>query len=112
MNLLDNYESFILIVIFCTSLSGLIAYSIKSIHSRRKLNSFKETVYKLMLAAEKKDSFGDKKFICVVEKLYKLLPNRSKVKYSKDDVQKWVQQLYDEFANDYLDNNQSKSFKL
>ncbi|WP_105616067.1 hypothetical protein [Vallitalea okinawensis] len=105
MNLYEDYESFILVVIFCISLLGLLAISIKGFHSRKKIQRYKTITYQLMLSAEKKYSFGDKKFIYVVESLYIMLPERIKTKQTKDDVQKWVQQIYNEFRKEYLDNS-------
>lgn len=64
------------------------------------LDDFREVAYQIMLVAEKKFSDGDKKFIYVVERVYELLVDPLKAIFTKNDAQKWIQTLYDDFVKD------------
>ncbi|WP_105618164.1 hypothetical protein [Vallitalea okinawensis] len=106
LEFLNNYGLYLLIVICLIGLVAYTSWSIKVRGTKETLENFREVAFKFMLAAEKKFSNGDKKFIYVVERLYVILPDPIKVVFTKDDIQKWVQTLYDDFVMDYLDDGQ------
>lgn len=67
------------------------------------LKELRETAYKLMLASEKKFDIGKEKKDWVAAKLYFVLPDSLKIFIDIENVEKFVQDCYDE-AKDYLDD--------
>jgi len=81
---------------------GAIGYGGWSIYKNgvwKTLEQSKPMVFHLMEHAEKELSNGDDKFSYVVDGIYKLLPSYVKKLVRKKDIQKWVQNVYDEFCH-------------
>lgn len=99
---LQNYWWIILIIL------GVITYFIWFYRKHGKeatLEEFRESVYKLMLAAEKQLEGNEEKFNWVVQRLHALLPISLKVLFTSEDLVFWVQKLYDEFK-DFMDDGE------
>jgi polysaccharide deacetylase 2 family uncharacterized protein YibQ len=87
---------------------ALYVYNIKKKYGKNKaLETIRVDAYRLMLRAEKKwgtnNSTGKTKFNYVVDSLYKMLPYTAKVFLTQDELENFVQELYNK-TKDYLDD--------
>lgn len=104
MEFWNSYGIYLIIFLGFVGFGGYVAWTLKTKGPQGALDEFREIAFQLMLAAEKKFSDGDEKFKYVIEKLYVVLPDMIKYIFTEDEIRQWVQDLYDEFIIDYLDD--------
>lgn len=104
MEFIESYGLYLILLFGIIAFIGYIIWTLKTKGPEATLDEFREVLYKLMLAAEKKLSDGDEKFKFVTDRFYVLLPDVVKLLFTEEDIQDYVQEVYDEFIIDYLDD--------
>lgn len=84
---------------------GYIFYVFKKYGKEKALTELRESIYKAIIAAEKKFDIGEEKFDWVANKVYLLIPDSVKLFLSDETLEEFIQKCYDE-AIDFLDDGE------